>query len=51
MCGQKFYYCDLVCRNVKIGKGLVVKMVDFGMVSDVFVDGSILDNRDKYFIY
>ena len=40
MRGQKFHHCDLACRNVKVGKGLVAKMADFGMASDVSADGS-----------
>lgn len=44
MRGQKFHHCDLACRNVKVGKGLVAKMADFGMAVHQ-------DNRDKYLIY
>lgn len=40
MRGQKFHHCDLACRNLKVGKGLVAKMADFGMASDVSADGS-----------
>ncbi|XP_072167395.1 fibroblast growth factor receptor-like [Diadema setosum] len=36
---QRFYHGDLAARNILVGAGLVVKISDFGMASDIYQTG------------
>lgn len=36
---QRFYHGDLAARNVLVGRGLTVKISDFGLADDIYSRG------------